>query len=26
VMLRLYWPRQEVLERRWTPPPLAPAS
>lgn len=24
VMLRVYWPKQELLERRWTPPPLAP--
>jgi hypothetical protein len=26
VMLRLYWPKQDVLDRRWSPPPLTPAS
>jgi hypothetical protein len=22
VILRVYWPKQEMLERRWTPPPI----
>jgi len=26
VMLRLYWPKQEMLERRWTPPALTPVK
>jgi len=26
VVLRLYWPKQEVLERRWTPPAIRPAA
>ena len=26
VMLRLYWPKQDVLDRRWMPPAIAPAT
>ncbi len=26
VMLRVYWPKAAMLERRWTPPVLTPAS
>ncbi|MEO5765533.1 MAG: DUF1214 domain-containing protein, partial [Casimicrobiaceae bacterium] len=26
VMLRLYWPKQQVLDRRWTPPPITPVK
>jgi len=25
-MLRIYWPKQDVLDRRWTPPAIRPAS